>query len=339
MAISAKELAKILNVSAATISMVFNDKPGISESTKKVVLKAAEKYGYSFSKKQTQELPASVLYLIIYKKHGNVLTDTPFFSQVIEGINNQCCKHNCQLHVTYFYEKELNNAQLNMIVRNDCRGILLLGTEMEASDFEVFSRLKLPIVIIDSYFEEIDCDSVLINNVQGAYLATKYLIDKGHQKIGYLNSSIPISNFYERSVGYFKALRQNGIQTENQYIARVSPTAEQAYIDMMNYLDGKPELATAYFADNDIIAASALRAFREHGYRIPEDISIIGFDDMPICLYTDPQLTTMYVPKQKLGALAVDRIIEKAARNCSDDVKIELRVKLIERESVCCKED
>ena len=272
MSISAKELAQKLNISAATVSMVLNRKPGISEKTRNLVLDAAREYGYDFSKKwDTAEEKGSILY-VIYKKHGTVVADTPFFSQLTEGIEQACKGKGFELQITYFYENKDIGAQIQELSEKNCQGILLLGTEMDVEYFQPFTRLKVPMVVLDTYFEELDCDSVLINNVQGAYLATNYLIDKGLGEIGYLRSSYPIGNFEERADGYYKALRHHDLPTSHPYVHRLTPSMEGAYTDMSEILREKPPVAPAYFADNDLIAAGAMRAFKEFGYKIPRSV-------------------------------------------------------------------
>ncbi len=334
MSISAKELAEKLNLSQATVSMVLNNKPGISEQTRKIVMDAAADYGYQSSKKQLQKNVNKTIQFIIYKKYGTVVSDTPFFSQVTEGINYQCSKNGYRLQISYLYDNEDKKEQVEDLKRMNIDGILLLGTEMTPKDYPLFQNLKIPFVILDSYFDDINCDAVLINNVQGAYLATEYLAVRGHKKIGYLRSNTRISNFEEREDGYYKSLRRNNIPTSHPYVVNITPTTEQAYLDICGYLKTNPAFPTAFFADNDIIAAAAIRAFKEYNIKVPEQISIIGFDDMPICQFTDPTLTTMYVPKQRLGALAVDRLLDRMNGANTENIKIELAVKLIERNSV-----
>lgn len=332
MTISAKELAKELNLSAATISMVLNNKPGISEATRKVVTEAAKKHG--LLGRQGEAQTPDTIHFIIYKKYGDIVTDTPFFAQLTEGITGQCRQNNCLLQISYFYENEDVDEQLASIAAVKSSGLLLLGTEMDPKGFSHFEGLKMPIVLLDCYSDELNVDSVLINNSQGAFLATSHLIQQGHKKIGYLKSKSRISNFSERSDGYLKALRRHGLAADPPYVIELSPTAEQGYRDMKAALEAQPELAGAYFADNDIIAAAALRALTEQGIRVPEDISIIGFDDMPICQFTEPRLSTMDVPKKKLGALAVSRLVEKLRNQDSSVVKIALSASLVRRDSV-----
>ena len=339
MEISSKELAEKLNLSPATVSMVLNNKPGISQATRTLVLNAAREYGYS-EKNPAATAQREIIHFIIYKKHGTVVADTPFFSQVIEGINRQCREENCDLHISYFYEYQDREKQLSELKALPQSGLLLLGTEIDPQDLRMFRDFGIPLVLLDCYDDTLDVDCVLINNVQGAYRATSYLLEMGHTKVGYLRSSVEISNFRERADGYYKALRHHGISTSHPYVHAVTPTAQEGYEELCALLDQKPETATAYFADNDIIAAAAIRAFRQKGFRVPEDISVIGFDDMPFCELIDPPLCTMQVGKQSLGAQAVslltDRIrtIRENREAHPRAIKIEISTLLIRRGSV-----
>lgn len=334
MSISAKELAKKLNISAATVSMVLNRKPGISEKTRNMVIEGAKEYGYDFSKKWDLSEGKGNIQYVIYKKHGTVVSDTPFFAQVTEGIQQTCKAEGYELQISYFYENQDINSQIQALSEKSCQGILLLGTEMDVDAFPPFLKLKVPMVILDTYFEELNCDSVLINNVQGAYRATNYLIEKGMTEVGYLRSSYPIGNFAERADGYYKALRHHHLPTGHPFVHELTPSMEGAYADMLRILKEGPPLAQAYFADNDLVAAGAVRAFKELGFNIPGDISVIGFDDMPICDFLDPPLTTMAVPKRELGELAVKQLVQKIRNEPKLTVKIEVSVKLHERKSV-----
>ncbi len=167
MNISAKELAKLINVSPATVSMVFNNKPGISEATRELVLKTAAEYGYAPKKNEASGASSRIIQLVNYKKHGKVAADTPFFSQLTEGISTECTRQGCALHISYFYETMDIDSQLDALRAVDCEGILLLATEMAPSDFRKFRDFSVPIVVVDCYYDELDYDCVLINNVGG----------------------------------------------------------------------------------------------------------------------------------------------------------------------------
>lgn len=336
MPISAKELAQKLNVSPATISMVLNHKPGISEETRNKVLEAAQKFGYDLSKYTAGSNPSDTqnICFIIYKNNGQVVSDTPFFSALTEGISNTCQMNGLQLNIIYIYGNQPILPQLRELFEKDYQGALLLATEMSRKNFEPFLQLPCPLVVIDCYYEDIPFDTILINNVQGSYAATSHLIHKGFRQIGYLKSSFRIANFEERADGYFKALRVHELRKNKEHILELSPSMESAYEDMKKLLEQNIPLAPAYFADNDLIAAGAMRALQEAGKRIPEDISIIGFDDISICMFLSPSLSTMRVEKHDFGMLAVIQLLNRIQNPSQSLVKLELSTKLISRESV-----
>jgi LacI family transcriptional regulator len=204
---------------------------------------------------------------------------------------------------------------------------------MERSDLAPFLSCGIPFVLVDNYFEDLTLNCVMINNIQGAFLATEYLIRHSHSQPGYLRSSYSITGFDERSDGFFKAIRKNGMSTSQSIVHYLAPSAEGAYADMKELLNHQEPLADCYFADNDQIAAGAIRALQEAGYRIPQDISVIGFDDMPLCTYLNPPLTTIHVPKQYMGEMAVKRLAEIIVHPSASPVKIEIATSLLKRKS------
>lgn len=332
MSISAKELAQRLGVSPATISMVFHEKPGISEATRRMVLEAAKEYGYVPARAQAQEKRA--IQLVIYQKHALIVSDTPFFAQVIEGITQACRDSGCTVGISYFSEAQDQREQLLQLQALKPAGMILLATEMDQKDFSLFEELSFPWVVLDSYYDDLEHDCVVINNSQGAYAATCYLADMGHERIGYLHSSVYISNFQERADGYYRALRARGISTSHPFVHHIAPTSAEGYRDMRQILLQHPALASAYFADNDIIAAAAMKAFSECGIRVPEEVSIIGFDDMPLCDMMRPSLSTMRVDKRQLGQMAVDALLSRMDGKRDGILKLSFRTALVCRESV-----
>lgn len=335
MSITAKELAKKLGLSTAAVSLALNNKPGVSTATRRRVLDAAHEYGYDFSRVNEKTAMHGSIYFIIYKKHGTVVADTPFFAEVSEGISAECRRRGCPLRVDYIYEDEDTlSRQLEDLLVSDCSGILLLGTEMESRDVRPFLELPMPLVLVDSYFDSTACSSVLINNVQGAYIATRYLIKMCKTQPGHLQSSYPISNFTERRTGFLAAVRESGMSEYKSPTHSLTPSLEGAEEDMLRIIDSGEDLASSYFADNDLIAAGAMRAFRKRGYDIPEDISIVGFDNMPVAAATDPGLTTVHVPKKYLGETAAARLISLVNSPGQPPVKTEISTTLIERGSV-----
>lgn len=335
MSITAKELAKMLQISEAAVSMALNNKPGVSTATRQRVVETARQHGYDFTRIQEASEPKvekGTLSFIIYKKHGAVVTDSPFFNQLTEGIELACRAAHYSLTINYLHGDEDIARQLGGF--SYCNGIILLATEMKFEDFAPFTEWKLPMVVLDTYFENLKYDCILINNFQGAYQAANYIIRKTKCQPGYLRSSYSIGNFNERADGFYKAIRENGMSPSKSQVLTLTPSMEGACEDMLELLNAGEEPARCYFADNDLIAAGAVKALKEKGYRIPQDTGIIGFDNMPLCTYIEPPLTTVHVPKQYMGQLAVNRLIQVMNESVHYPVKLEIGTNIIKRKSV-----
>lgn len=333
MSITAKKLAEKLGISPAAVSMALNNKPGVSQKTRQLILDAAEKAGYDFYRISSKDKIPGTIYFVFFKKHGAVVADTPFFSQLSEGISERCKEMGYKLNLHYLWDDDTLQKQIENIRYSDCCGIILLGTEMHVEDYLHFQTLTIPIVLLDVYFETIQANYVLINNVQGAFLATTYLIKKTQQQPGYLCSSYPIMNFAERASGFYNALRNSGLSSSKSIIHKLSPSVEGAFLDMIEILQQKEPLAKCYFADNDLIAVGAMRAFKAKGYQIPEDIAIVGFDNIDFSNIVEPSLTTIHVPKKEMGKIALNRLIELIRQPKAAPTKIEVSTHLIKRHS------
>lgn len=335
MSITAKELSKILGLSEAAISLALNNKPGVSTSTRRRVLNAAREYGYDFTKKSGYfSSRKGTICFVIYKKSGAVVADTPFFSMLSESISNKCKKEHYDLDIKFFFESDNTLDQIYRFKSAQYAGVILLATEMTPTALAPFATLKTPLVILDAYFETLEYNYILINNIQGAYIATSYLIHKRKKQPGYLRSSYSIGNFDERADGFYKAIRANGMSTSKSIVHRLTPSEEGAYEDMKALIYAGEDLAQCYFADNDHIAIGAINALKEAGYCLPEDIAVVGFDDLPLCEYISPTLTTIHVPIQYMGETAVSRIIEIIEESNTLPIKIEVATTLKVRKSV-----
>ncbi|MDK2805161.1 MAG: hypothetical protein PWR08_702 [Thermoanaerobacterium sp.] len=332
--INISDIASIVGVSPATVSNALNGKSGVSEETRQKIIKIAREYGY-FKDNIFNTLQKTIRF-IMYKKHGFVVCDTPFFTSLIEGITKESKAQGYELLISHVNFNEKDNKELIETIEKDySEGILILATEMTNEDLTMLKNVNVPVVMLDSYFKNSDFDSVLINNSEAAYKATEYLIMNGHTNVGYLHSSVYINNFYYRRRGYLEALSDYALKADKKFEFALEPTAEGSYRDMSLYLKQKNiALPTAFFADNDIIALGAMRALKESGIKIPEDVSIIGFDDMPFCEISTPKLTTLKVFKQEMGKAAVRRLVDKIKENDNSIQKIEINTQLVIRESV-----
>ncbi len=334
MSVTAKELARLLGLSEAAVSLALNNKPGVSTSTRMSVLNAARERGYDFTRKAVADRSRGTICFAVYKKSGAVVADTPFFAALADGISLACKRQGFDYVIRYLYEDERLDSELYALDAAGFSGLILLATEMDLASVRRFSGVRTPTVLLDSYFETLDYDCILINNIQGAFVATDYLIMKRRAQAGYLRSAYPINNFEERADGFYKAIRKNGLSSSKSVVHRLTPSQEGAYEDMRSLIAAGEELAECYFADNDIIAIGAARALKEAGLQIPRDIAIIGFDDLPMCEVFDPPLTTVHIPIAVMGETAVRRLIDRIDRGPLHPVKIEINTVLKKRKSV-----
>lgn len=334
MKINAKDIAKELNISAAAVSLALNGKKGVSEITREKIIAKAKEMGFDFSSLVRSPKDKINILFLIYARTGAVVADTQFFASVTEGISIRCQERKLNLEVRYIYENDNLADEIYSIIKTDTSGIILLGTEMTPVRFRPFQKLSIPLLILDTYFEEINGNYCLINNVQGAFIATNYIIRKKKQQPGHLKSAYDIGNFKEREDGFYNAIRANGMSASKSIVHHLAPSTEGAYEDMKNILQRGDAIASCYFADNDLIACGAMKAFKEAGYRIPEDIGIVGFDNIVLSEMMDPPLTTINVPKLNMGKNAVDRLIVMMSPDSGSPVKIEISTDLVIRKSL-----
>ncbi|CUH95299.1 hypothetical protein P22_1369 [Propionispora sp. 2/2-37] len=326
------DIATMAGVSPATVSNALNGRKGVREETKQKILKIAKEFGYN--KEMNMANGQRTIRFVIYKKHGVVVSDTPFFASLIEGIENECRNQGYELLISHVYH-ECEDI-VSLLESDYSQGLIVLATEMAFEDLLPFRDINMPVVLLDSHFRGADFDCILINNMDASYKATKYLVQNGHREIGYLHSSVYINNFHYRKLGFWDALHEADLEFNPDFDFALNPTIEGSYRDMKAILEQRaPKLPTAFFADNDLIAFGAMRALQDHGVKIPQDVSVIGFDDMPFCEIASPRLTTIRVFKQEIGGAAVRRLLQKI-ENSKETItqKIEVNTELIIRESV-----
>lgn len=341
MKIKLDDLAKHLDLSVAAVSMALNNKKGVSDQTRDRVLGAAQEMGYKVKSTDmaiVEERNANrFIKLIRLKKHGLVAADTAFFAEVVEGIEEESRSNGFQLLVSNYYVDELTDALFESENYEQVAGVIIFATELESDDVNAFRALKRKFVVLDSYFVDHEWNTVLINNHSAVYQAVKYLKSNGHVGIGYLKSNTPIYNFEKRFNGYQEALQMMGLDYEEKFTIELEPTLSGAQRDMeirFKQLQ-KLELPTAFLADNDIIAVGAMNAMKMNGIKIPEDVSIIGIDDMPFCQVVDPKLTTIKIYKREMGREAVLLLLSAINQECQYTQKREINTELINRDSVC----
>ena len=325
-----KTISQITGYSQSTISNVLNNKKGTNRKTAEEILKVAKEIGYLNTPKIEN------IKLVFFKKSGKVLTETPLINELIDGIVSEARDNGLDTILFNIQENDDDyKEKFDSLFTDRNSGIILLATELSENDLLPFQKICCPLVVLDAWFDRFLFDTVLMNNYDSFITSTRFLIENGHTKIGFLGSQIQIKNFYYREQGFRDALEKYECSIDEDLFIYLDPTLNGSYESMKNYLESSPlKMATAYCAVNDIVALGSLKAFQEYGYKIPDDISIIGFDNMPFGEISSPSLTTMNVPKRALGELAVKRLIEQSNKGNYTPCKTELLTSLIIRQSV-----
>lgn len=324
-----RQLSEVTGFSPATISNALNKKPGVNVETSEKVFRAAREIGYLSQDGEKK------IKLVMYKTNGMIIEDTPFFPMMLDGFQNECRRNGYEMVICYLDRRDEDfERQVKELTKEPSSMVALLGTELLEKDFRYFKDAKCRFLTLDYWNHEMIFPGVLSNNADAVTMAIDYLYQKGHRRIGYLRGNFRIKPFRSRAFGYRSALISHGLEFQKKYTVTLRTDMDGAYQGMKEYLEKKPALPTAYFADDDMIALGAMKALQEKGYRIPEDVSIIGFDDLPFCEITSPRLTSMRVPKQEMGQIAARQLITMTEQGCRTVTKIQVCAKFIERESV-----
>ena len=329
MKVSIKAISEKTGFSPATVSNALNHKKGVNADTASEIFRVAKEMGY------INENRIRRIKVVVFKHSGMIVEDSPFFSLVIDGIEKGCRETGMEMVLCNLnYEDEDYEKQVDWLIHDLSSAVIFLGTELMEEDVALFKNATCPFLMLDYWSWDMAFNGVLINNEDSARQATEYLIRKGHKRIGYLRSGCRIKGFRSRAAGYADALRKAGYPVDRKYTVTLSATTNGAYEDMKKHLGTGSELPTAFFADNDMIALGAVKAMTEKGIRVPRDISVVGFDDLPFSEIANPPLTTRRVPKQEMGQLAVRRIVEIINQKDGLKTKIQVCTTFIERESV-----
>ena len=315
--VTAKEIAAKLGLSASAVSLALNGKPGVSENTRAQVLDAAMQMGYTRPGASAVQTNHRTLCFVRYAGHFiKAAEHTSFSSFVLHGVENRATELGYGLQVRNVSTDDLYNPQnLESLRKTD--GIILLGTDITQPLVPEVERLlsyldDCPVVVVDSILLAGRLDSVVNDALGGARSAAEHLLKTGHKRIGYVRAKQRIRNLQEREQGVQQALENAGM--ELFATIEVDIASEKAFRDCDVWIREHKELPDGIFADNDILAAAAIRALKKNGHRVPQDVSVIGFDDIPTCEILDPPLTTIHAYKEELGSVAVELIDRRIRR-------------------------
>ncbi len=329
------DIAQESGVSPATVSLVLRNRPGVSEETRARVIEGAETLGY-----QTKPvLQASRVHLqtigTVVKTEPNLpARANPFYSHVIIGVEDACRRNGIDLLLSTMPVDEHNRplGVPQMLVRGAADALLMVGTFVDETILSVTSRRAPPIVLVDAYAKTECYDAVVSDNFQAAWQAVEYLVRQGHRHVGLVGSepdSYP--SIKQRRGGYLRALREADIA--QSYIAEFNPMNESGYEATRNLLHKSPQV-TALFGVNDKVAIAAMSAAIDMGRHVPDDLSIVGYDDVDFASSAKPPLTTMHVDTVAMGRAAVQMLMSRIEYPDAARMTLTVHPILMERQSV-----
>jgi LacI family transcriptional regulator len=325
-----KDVAKVAGVSVATVSRVINGSDGVSPKLEKKVNRAMKKLHYHPSSvARSFKIQQTMLVGVIVP-----LIDHPFYSRLAMAIEQKLFQHDYRAIICNSEEDEVRErAYIEMLLRQRVDGLIINSAVMRTSYFHELEELKIPYVLIDRDLPEAECSKVFGDNSQGGYIGMEHLINLGHRRIGVIGAPAHIEGMIRRIRGTREALADYGIDADPELLVTGDTQLFGMGYNSANQLMSLDNPPTAIFALTDVTAVGVMHAVTEHGLRIPEDISVLGYDNIPIASYMIPQLSTVEQPIIRMGETAVELLLNHMNQPDHPIEKAVLQTQLIVRKT------
>jgi LacI family transcriptional regulator len=305
--ITIKDIAKIANVSVATVSRVIRNKDVVKDETRSKVIEIVEKYGY---------IPSATARSMVSKRFnviGVVIADisNPFYPQVVRGIENTVRALNYSLILCNTDEiEEREDSYLRILLEKGIDGLIIMPSRPKIPLLKTYDLRNIPIVCVDRHIENINVDYVMVNNKYGAFIATELLIKNNHKRIGIVTARRSHITMKKRIEGYLEALKKYNIEADDSLIVtgEFYPDDYEKATEKLFKLNSPP---TAIFSAGNLVTMSVYKCLNKLGKRIPEDIALVGFDDIPWGEALNPPLTAISQPAYQIGATAAQLILQR----------------------------
>jgi LacI family transcriptional regulator len=296
------EIAKQLNISVATVSRALSGKTeSVSEETRKAIFDLVEKYGY----RKRKSIGTHVAFVI---DKDSFDLSSQFYAKIISGIEEELVRHKYYFQFNSLEKENFDLAKINLDF-SSLAGVIMVGVRHD--DFVLKLRhLEVPMILIDYYIPTEDIPSVLIDNSDGILKACKHLASLGHRRVGFLSGEEVETSARERLFGFEQAVTTYGLAADPELRVRDCRSRIDEGFRGMTVLLGLKEVPTAVVAYNDLIAVGAMDAIKHAGLRVPDNVSVVGFDDINVAAEVNPPLTTVHVHKKTMGSIAVQRLVQ-----------------------------
>lgn len=341
MSVRISDVAKKAGVSVTSVSRVLNGGKYVREELRTKVLNAVNELGYT---------PSSIARSLVLQKTnmiGVIIPDltSSFHSTILSSIEEVASKNSYSLLVSNIAENiEKEKIYLNAFKQMRVSGIIIMHEKVNAEIIKMFNSMKIPLVFSSVRPKGVEnFTSIVVNNTRAAYDATKYLIGLGHRRIAFIGGDMnDVTSGQERYEGFTKAMKDNGLKVEQNFVKFGDYKVNDGYCKMNEILKSKP-YPTAVFAASDDMAAGVINAIVDRGMRVPDDISVMGFDGSNFTDYIRPRLTSMEQPIREIGRLSVELLIKQINGEERFLNEVIVAHKLVERDSCrkiadCCSE-
>lgn len=327
-----KDVAKLAGVSTSTVSHVINKTRFVSEEISERVNKAAKELNYYAPSALARSFKVNRT-----KTIGMLVTTStnPFFGEVVKGVERSCYQQGYSLILCNTEgDHQRMHESINTLLQKRVDGLILTCATLEGEHFDIFEHYAdIPVVVMDWGPMQFISDKIQDNSLRGGYMAAKYLIDAGHSEIGCITGPLDRIQAEMRYNGYLQAMDEAGFSVEPSWVVEADFECEGGY-NAFTQLHANGTLPSALVVANDMMAMGVINAANELGIQIPEQLSIIGYDDIHIAKFMSPSLTTIHQPKYRLGQAAVETLLTRLDEPETAPRIIELEPTLVERNSV-----
>lgn len=343
MSVTIEDVAKLARVSVSTVSRVLNNKGRISQETRHRVLEAARELQHPLmtSRLSRCRRRSDNIGILFNKRLKSLLSD-PFYGLVMEGVEEVLRRKGYHVFFSTLSNKDEDLEMITAFGRDrKVDGLIMAGCDVDIDYISKALEQDIPLVLVDNNLAKPKVPCVVTDNVTGAREAVEYLIQLGHRDIGFVSGPMSHSSLNERFHGFRQALDDNHIALRSEWIHTSEDVAlfgvEGGYEGMKRML-ARPRVPTAVLTGNDFMAFGVVKAAQEAGLRVPEDLSVIGFDDVEMAAHSSPPLSTVRVRKKELGILAAKLLFEMIDEQTqAATYNVVVHTELVIRQSVASK--
>lgn len=338
MKLKMSDIAEKAGVSKAAVSFALNGKAGVSEKTRKHIFEVIEEMGYEPLRKHKKGgvRKLTSISLVIIKTTTGLMNRSyaslPFFDSLVSNLSQNVGGSGGQVQIVTLNIRNLKQDIENSTALKKSKAAIVLATDLNKKQILFLDSKIKNAIFIDNYFEDVDADFVSIDNFQGGYNAGKFIIEKGYTEIGYVASNRIITNFLKRREGFRTALKEKNLVIPPDFVFSLNPVELRGTLPKFFYSNKK--YPHAIFCEDDYMALRLVKELTKIGIKIPDQVAIMGFDDIFEDTMINPELTTIHVPIEQIVRQAINQLEEKVSNTHWLSQKSFISTKLVVRESL-----